>query len=131
MFIGADEMHQLGFRGENMLIAIFDSGFGYVDGSSYFNHLFDENKLKASRDFIRGSNNVFQYDVHGSKVLSCISGFKEGIYTGTAPEAEIVLCVTEDIQSEFRIEEFNWLFAAEYADSLGADIIKIEAYHSN
>ena len=130
MFTGVDEMHQMGFRGENMLIAIFDSGFGFVDRSSYFKHLFEDDKFKASRDFIRGSNNVFQYDVHGSKVLSCISGYKEGIYTGTAPEADVVLCVTEDIQSEYRIEEYNWLFAAEYADSLGVDVINSSVGYS-
>jgi len=129
-FIGVDDMHSSGYHGEDMLIAIFDSGFGYINESSFFTHVFEQNKLLSSKDFIRGSDNVFQYDVHGSKVLSCISGFKEGVYSGTAPEANIVLCVTEDIQSEFSIEEYNWLFAAEFADSIGVDVINSSVGYS-
>lgn len=129
-FIGVDDMHNLGFHGEEMLIAIFDSGFDHVDQSSFYSHVFDEKLISGSRDFIRGSDNVFQYDVHGSKVLSCISALKEGVYSGTAPESNIVLCVTEDIQSEYMIEEFNWLFAAEYADSIGVDVINSSVGYS-
>jgi len=33
------------------------------------------------------------------------------------------LYVTEDTDSEYRIEEYNWLFAAERADSAGVDVI--------
>jgi len=129
-FIGVDDMHNSGFRGEEMLVAIFDSGFEYVDGSSYFSHLFEEQQLLSTRDFIGNSGDVFQYDTHGSKVLSCISAFKEGIYTGTAPKSDVVLCVTEDISTEYNIEEYNWLFAAEFADSLGVDIINSSVGYS-
>ena len=129
-FIGVDMMHEAGYKGEEMLIAVFDSGFEYVDQSSFFNHIFTGSKLLGQRDFIRNSDNVFQYDSHGSKVLSCISAFKDGSYSGTAPEANLVLCVTEDVGSEYRIEEYNWLFAAEYADSIGADIINSSVGYS-
>ncbi len=122
-FIGVDVMHTSGYRGEGMLIAVFDSGFDEIDNSSFFNHIFSGNKILGTRDFIRNSGWVFQYDQHGSKVLSCISAYKADVYSGTAPEANLVLCVTEDIGSEYRVEEYNWLFAAEYADSLGVDII--------
>lgn len=129
-FIGVDEMHEKGFKGQGMLIAIFDSGFEFVDQSSFFTHLFEEDLLLSGRDFIRNSDNVFQYDSHGSKVMSCISAYAENIYSGTAPEADIVLCVTEDVSGEYRIEEYNWLFAAEYADSLGVDIINSSVGYS-
>jgi subtilisin family serine protease len=52
------------------------------------------------------------------------------MYSGTAPEANIVFCVTEDVGGEYRIEEYNWLFAAEYADSIGADIISSSVGYS-
>lgn len=128
--IGVDAMHKAGYHGEGMLIAVFDSGFDYIDESSYFLHLFNENKIVGTKDFIRGSSNVFQYDAHGSKVLSCISAYHEGEYSGTAPESNLVLCVTEDIGSEYTIEEYNWLFAAEYADSIGVDIINSSVGYS-
>jgi serine protease AprX len=129
-FIGVDAMHEKGYLGEGMLIAVFDSGFEFVDQSSYFTHVFSDNKIVGTRDFIRGSSSVYQYDTHGSKVLSCISAYNEGEFTGTAPESDLVLCVTEDVMSEYAIEEYNWLFAAEYADSIGVDIINTSVGYS-
>ncbi|HWA32905.1 MAG TPA: S8 family peptidase, partial [Cyclobacteriaceae bacterium] len=40
-----------------------------------------------------------------------------------AYRASYMLFVTEDTKSEYRVEEYNWLFAAERADSAGTDII--------
>jgi len=48
---------------------------------------------------------------------------------GTAPEASYILCVTE-AQGEYRVEEYNWLFAAEMADSAGVDIISTSLGYS-
>jgi serine protease AprX len=129
-FIGVGEMHELGFKGEGMTIAIFDSGFKLVNESPYYAHLFQNDKIGGTRDFIKNSDNVFQYDSHGAKVISCISAFEEDVYAGTAPEANIVFCVTEDVGGEYRIEEYNWLFAAEYADSIGVDIISSSVGYS-
>lgn len=128
--IGVDAMHRSGYRGEGMMVAIFDSGFGKVDQSSFFSHVFDDNHLTATRDFIRGGDDVFKYDTHGSKVFSCIAGYREGVFSGTATNANFVLCVTEDVTSEYTIEEYNWLFAAEYADSLGVDVINSSVGYS-
>ncbi len=128
--IGVDAMHEAGYKGEGMLIGVFDSGFKLVDESSYFSHIIDNNKIIGAKDFVRGSSNVFQYDAHGSKVLSCISAFKEGEFSGIAPYSDLVLCVTEDVSSEYNIEEYNWLFAAEYADSIGVDIINSSVGYS-
>ena len=121
--IGVDRMHQDGFTGKDILIGIFDAGFSGVNQSIYFEHLFEQERILASRDFIRNSGNVFQYDDHGTGVLSTISGYEAFEYEGIAYDAEIILCVTEDVPTEYIIEEYNWLFAAEYADSLGVDII--------
>jgi subtilisin family serine protease len=46
-----------------------------------------------------------------------------GIINGTAPGAKYMLLRTEDVLSEFPVEEDYWIAAAEYADSAGADII--------
>jgi subtilisin family serine protease len=129
-FIGVDDMHERGYKGEGMLIAVFDSGFEFVDDSPFYEHIFSDGQVVGERDFVRNSGDVFQYDSHGSKVLSCISAYEEGVYSGTAPEAGLVLCVTEDVNAEYRIEEYNWLFAAEYADSIGVDIINSSVGYS-
>ncbi|WP_421895075.1 S8 family serine peptidase [Marinoscillum sp.] len=121
--IGADEMHADGYKGEGMIIAVFDDGFMGVNEYEPFEHIFIEDRLLGTKDFISNSGNVFQYDDHGSAVLSCIASSYGADISGTAPNATFLLCVTEDIKSEYRIEEYNWLLAAEYADSAGADVI--------
>lgn len=121
--LGLDDMQTSGYRGEGRLIAIFDSGFSGVNLTAPFAHLFQDNQVKATWDFVYGSNNVFQYDEHGTEVFSVIAAYQEGTFTGGAYEAAFQLYVTEDVGSEYRIEEYNWLFAAERADSSGVDII--------
>ncbi len=123
--IGLDEMHNAGYKGQNLIIGIFDGGFQGVDTASPFQHIFDDGRidLTVSKDFVRNSLNVFQYDDHGTQVFSVIAANQDNNFTGGAYEARYQLYVTEDVGSEFRIEEYNWLFAAERADSAGVDII--------
>ncbi len=121
--LGIPHMHQLGYRGEGILIGVFDSGFQEVDNLPYFGHLFTDNRLKYTFDYVNNNQNVFAIDDHGTQVLSCVGAFQEDRLIGTAPGAEFALCITEDVSSEYRIEEYNWIFAAEKADSLGVDVI--------
>ena len=46
-----------------------------------------------------------------------------GELIGTAPKADYWLLRSEDGLTEYLVEEYNWVCAAEYADSVGADII--------
>ena len=116
------QMHKDGYRGEGMLIAVLDGGFLGANLFEPFESVFNENRLIAAKDFVTNGGNPFLYSGHGTGAWSIIaSDYKN--FIGTAPKAEFILCVTEDVSSEYRIEEYNWLLAAEYADSIGADII--------
>ncbi len=121
--IGIDSMHLDGYKGEGISVAVFDSGFQGVDISASFKPIFQENRFAYSFDFISNSKNVFQYDDHGTEVLSVIAAYLPGSFAGGAYNATFTLFVTEDVGSEYRVEEYNWLFAAEKADSAGVDII--------
>jgi hypothetical protein len=55
--------------------------------------------------------------------LSTIAANIPGEFIGKAPKASFHLFRTEDVSSEFPIEEFNWVCGAERADSTGADLI--------
>lgn len=123
--LGLDAMHLDGKQGDGIVIAVFDGGFLGVDITTPFQHLFTNNQidLNSSFDFVSGTSNVFQYDDHGTRVLSIMSANVDGSFTGGITEASYQLYVTEDVPTEYRIEEYNWLFAAERADSAGADII--------
>jgi serine protease AprX len=123
--IGINYMHQAGLQGEGMTIAVLDAGFQGVNVTEPFKHLFTEGKFDQalSYDFVYNTTNVFQYDDHGTEVLSVIAAQIPDAFTPGAPNAKFQLYVTEDGTSEYRIEEYNWTFAAERADSAGADII--------
>ena len=121
--LGVDAMHDQGFIGTGMAIAVFDGGFDNVDNLEFFTHLFDNSKVGFTFDYIANDVDPYKYDNHGTEVLSCIAAFDEDDLIGTAYDANVMLCVTEDITSEYRVEEYNWLFAAEKVDSAGADII--------
>lgn len=121
--LSIDEMHKLNFKGQGMIVAVFDGGFEGVNDAAAFDHIFDNNRMIATHDFVTNSSDVYQFDDHGTRVFSAIAGFEEPSFVGTAYKSSFILCITEDVTSEYRIEEYNWLFAAEYADSIGVDVI--------
>jgi len=123
--IGLDEMQKAGYKGETIHIGIFDGGFQGVNNTVPFQHIFTEGRIDIdlSKDFVYNSENVFQYDDHGTAVFSVIAAYQDGNFVGGSYEATYQLYVTEDVNSEYRIEEYNWLFAAERADSSGVDVI--------
>ncbi|WP_187632113.1 S8 family serine peptidase [Hymenobacter lutimineralis] len=121
--LGAVAMHDAGYRGEDMHIAVFDAGFPGVDKLTPFQPLFAENRLASTYNFVDKQPAVFLRDGHGTSVLSTMAASQPGFFTGTAPKATYHLCITEDVASETPVEEMNWLIAAEYADSVGVDII--------
>ena len=119
----ADKMHEDGFQGEGMLMAILDAGFKVADTVSFLKHLFTNNQILTTYDFVDKEIDVYDDDQHGLEVLSTIAGYQPGALVGTAYNASFVLLRTEDVSSETEIEEANWAKAAEYADSIGVDII--------
>jgi subtilisin family serine protease len=70
-----------------------------------------------------GNPEFFSGDAHGMSVLSTMGSNIPGTLVGTAPEATYVLLRSEISGSENLSEETHWLLAAEFADSIGADII--------
>lgn len=122
--LGLPAMHEEGFTGVGVTIAVFDAGFAKADKISGMRHLFEEGRIAATRDFVTpGAMDVFGKDGHGTAALSVMAAFEPGQLVAGAYDAHYILCITEDVQSEYRIEEYNWVRAAEFADSLGVDII--------
>ncbi|WP_045689524.1 S8 family serine peptidase [Hymenobacter sp. AT01-02] len=121
--IGAVAMHDAGYRGEGMQIAVFDAGFTGVNTAAAFAPLFQEQRLASTFNVVEKNNAVYGRNSHGTNCLSTMAANSPGFYIGTAPQATYRLFVTEDIYSEHPVEEANWLVAAEYADSAGVDII--------
>ena len=121
--LGADKMHDKGFHGEGMLIGVLDSGFLNAPQLSFFNNLFAEKRVIGTWDFVNNEANVYNDHNHGTNVLSCMAAFENAKIVGTAYKASYLLLTTEDVSSETKREEANWLFGAEMADSVGVDVI--------
>ena len=113
-------LHRLGYKGRGMTIAVFDGGFMNADKIPALKEV----KIAGYRDFVAiKSDNIFQEHDHGTKVLSTMAVNVPGVFVGTAPEAEYWLFRVEDTYTESLAEEDYWAAAAEYADSVGVDII--------
>ncbi len=114
---------EAGYAGDGKWLAIFDGGFKNVHTMPAFIYLREKNRILGTRDFVEGDDYVYESSTHGTNVLSCIAAKLPYLVMGTAPETSVFLFKTEDVATETLIEEYNWLAAAEYADSLGVDVI--------
>ena len=116
-------LHDMGYQGEGMWIGLCDSGYEGADVHDIFQNMRDENRLLGTKDFVYKNGIVYSDDHHGTACLGLMAGYMPGTYVGTAPKASYFLCRTENINSENIIEEYNWVSAAEYMDSIGIDMI--------
>ena len=116
-------LHNAGYAGAGINIALMDGGFTGVDVHSAFTGAWNQGRILLTHDFVDNDTNVFQVGSHGMSVLSTICADLDGTFVGTAPEANYFLFRTEDELSETLVEEDNWVVASEWADSLGVDVI--------
>lgn len=116
-------LHDAGSTGNGMVIAIIDAGFFNADNMNVFDSLRASNKIIATWDFVSDDANVYDDNTHGSHCFSIMGANLPGVMVGTAPHASYYLLRSEDAPTENIIEEYNWAEAAEYADSVGADVI--------
>ena len=116
-------IHESGYNGKTILIAVLDGGFVNVDLISSLSALRSRNGIKATYDFVRNTEFVYGFNNHGTAVMSVLAGDIPLYIKGTAPGADYLLLLTEDVRSEFPCEEDFWAAGAEFADSSGADII--------
>ena len=119
MLLG-QRLHHIGMKGQGMTIAILDGGFQNADAIPALQRI----DIGGTKDFVYPNSPYFYQETdHGTKVLSAMGANVPQVLVGTAPEARYWLLRCEDQQSEQPVEEDYWAMAAEYADSLGADII--------
>ena len=117
-----DQLHDQGFDGTGIIIAVLDGGFVGTEEQSCFDNMREEGRLLGVRDFVYGSTSVYTQSTHGTSCLSTMAAYDPNNMVGTAPKASYYLIHTEDGEGENIIEEYNWVSGAEYADSLGVDV---------
>ena len=109
-----------------MTIAVLDGGFQNYDRIPALRRT----RIEGVHDFVLPINDsetarrkVFNRIDHGTKVLSALAAQAPEVTMGTAPEAAYWLLRCEDPLTEQPVEEDYWTMAAEWADSVGADVI--------
>ena len=115
-------LHNKGFRGEGMLLAMMDAGFRNYLTLSAFDSVRNNNQIIETYDFVQNEISVNEDDPHGMYCFSIIAANLPGQLIGSSPKAKFYLYRTEDAATEYPVEEQNWAAAAEKADSIGVDV---------
>ncbi|MEO5946850.1 MAG: S8 family serine peptidase, partial [Chitinophagaceae bacterium] len=116
-------LHNIGLRGQGMQIGMLDNGYTNYTVLNAFDSVRLQNQILGTWDFVNREANVINDGSHGMNCFSTIAANIPGQFIGKAPKASFWLYKTEDDNGEYPIEEFNWVYGAERADSSGADII--------
>ncbi len=126
--LGGIKLHEHGFTGKGITIAVLDGGFMNTDVIPCLHDI----KFEGVKDFVfPKAENVFKEMEHGTKVLSVMAVNVPEKFVGTAPDASYWLLRCEDEDTESLAEEDYWAAAAEFADSVGVDIISSSlGFHS-
>lgn len=114
-----NELHEAGFKGQGMTIAVIDAGFQNADKIAAMKNI----RILGTKDFVNPHGDIFAESSHGMMVFSCMGMNQPGVMTGTAPEASFWLLRSEDEASEHLVEQDYWAAAVEFADSVGVDIL--------
>lgn len=119
-------LHERGFEGSGIDIAVIDGGFNVLDNPTLNNI-----GIQGAKSFVYEDANPYNADEHGVWVLSCMATNRPGYYVGTAPKANYWLLRSEDSSEsgDYPVEEDYWVSAMEYADSAGVDIVNTSLYY--
>lgn len=148
--LGVDKLHNIGYTGRDVRIALFDTGLLMTSDSFTVDNSVTPPettwlKLTPMHSALKMANIITSYDFvndypfagireggtsdevrqldHGTKMLGLIAGYERGELVSPAFGADFLIAKTEIVDSEIIAEEDNWIRAVEWADSLGADII--------
>ena len=116
-------LHNLGFTGKGITIAVLDAGFLSYKTNPAFDSMRLQGRVLGEWDYVMNEASVNEDHFHGAYCLSIIASNRPGSIVGSAPHASFWLLRTEDVFTEYPVEEQNWAAAAEFADSAVTDMI--------
>lgn len=122
--LGIPRVHDLGFTGSGVRVAILDTGFerqhealfGRIVGSQY--DFIYRDSIVANQPGEPGDQ-----ERQGTWVWSLLGAFLPGLIVGPAYNATFYLAKVDLEPGDTRLDEDRWVAAAEWADSLGVNII--------
>lgn len=114
-----------GFRGTGIRIALLDTGFETLRPDFAAAHVIAQRDFVFQDSVVRNdpADGAVPASQHGTSTWSLLAANDPGLMVGIAPDALYILAKTEDIRTETRVEEDNYVAALEWADSLGAKVV--------
>ena len=126
------EFRERDLFGRNTTIAIFDAGFSNANYADHLSHLFTNNQIAATKDFLNKTEQVYSHSVHGTEVLTFLAGKKDSVQFGLATEATYLLArVTPDMGFFRFLNDVQWIQALEWADEKGASLVNSSLSFTN
>lgn len=117
--IKVNQVHNDGIFGQGIIVADFDAGFFNLTHEVFTTYPMN---IISTYDF-QNHTPVLTGHSHGTATLSLVGGYKPGQMISPAFKSKFILARTEVDPTETPAEMDNWIAAAEWADSLGADVI--------
>ena len=121
-------LHEAGFTGKGVRIAVVDCGFQL--SSEAFHSAGHPIRVFAQKDFVENDDDVRPRPgidpgnyTHGTLVLGSIASYNPGVVVGSAYNADLILANAEDGDEEYYLEERWFVAALEWAEARGADIV--------
>ncbi|MFA7361125.1 MAG: S8 family serine peptidase, partial [Candidatus Kapaibacterium sp.] len=118
--IKVNRVHNQGIFGQGIIVANFDAGYQNLNHEAFTSYPM---KIWKKKDFHTGDTVSLASHSHGQATLSLVGGYKPGSLISPAFASTFVLCRTEVDPGETPIEMDHWAAAAQWADSLGVDVI--------
>lgn len=123
--LGLGQLHDVGYRGEGVTVAVIDCGFYHANQKRNF----PQDQILGTYDLIEDSiakTDMFESteDTHGAMCLSTML-YQNESFSGTAPDANYILIRTEDVLREYIGEVERLIRGMQLADELGANVVTI------
>ena len=118
--------------GKNTVIAVFDAGFTDADDVEQLSHLFKNNQIIETKDFLKKTEGVYSNSIHGTEVLTFLAGKNDSVQFGLATEATYLLARVTPNMGFFRfLNDVQWIQALEWADEKGASLVNSSLSFTN
>ena len=118
--------------GKNTIIAVFDAGFTDADDVEQLSHLFKNNQIIETKDFLKKTEGVYSNSIHGTEVLTFLAGKNDSVQFGLATEATYLLARVTPNMGFFRfLNDVQWIQALEWADEKGASLVNSSLSFTN
>ena len=118
--------------GKNTIIAVLDAGFTDADNLDHLSHLFLNNQIVATKDFLKKTESIYSHSEHGTEVLTYLAGKNDSVQFGLATEANYLLARVTPNMGFFRfLNDVQWIQALEWADENGASLVNSSLSFTN